>query len=76
MNEKEKIPVQADREKQAPDFYEISTDLQTVKTIYNEFFAYYLLHAIEFVKQNVPTRHTLRLLRSVNRDATEFFKNE
>ena len=63
-------------EKQAPDSYEISTDLQTVKTIYNEFFAYYLLHAIEFARQNVPTRHTLRLLRSVNRDAVEFFRSE
>ena len=62
--------------KQAPDNYEISTDLQTVKTIYNEFFAYYLLHAIEFARQNVPTRHTLRLLRIVNRDAVKFFRSE
>ncbi len=65
-----------DKEKQVPGIHEISTDLQTVKTVYNEFFTYYLLHAIEFAKQNVPTRHTLRLLRSVNRDAAEFFRNE
>lgn len=63
-------------EKQTPDSYEIATDLQTVKTIYNEFFVYYLLHAIEFARQNVPTRHTLCLLRSVNRDAVKFFRSE
>lgn len=68
-----KKEIRKEEGKPVSDNYEISTDLQTVRTLYNEFFAYYLLHAIGFARKTMPTKHTLRLLRSVNRDAEEFF---